>query len=229
MLSTFLKTASLKGNLVYVGGTSASANSSAPSFSLTSLSGGIDTKPSIGDIVIVCLDITDSTTRTFTCSTGYIKIANLKATNTYSSQLAVFYKVLTTAETSVSFGGLGTTQFSCFCAHVWRGVDSVSPLDATSVTLINSSNGIPNASSITTTTNNAVVLAVGSVSIVAAGSLTVPTGMENMKGATQSSMSIGIASIALSSVGTYDPPQFNGGTTSTSASSCTVTMALRTS
>lgn len=215
--------------LQFVGGVGlSSASTQTPSFSLTGLSGGLAASPAPGDIVIVAVSFKDNTDRNIQCTTsGYTEVADLyynAATN--DSQLGVYYKVLSLAETSVAFN-LGVNVASFLACHVWRNINAT-PLDATTTTT--ESRSPPNPASITTTTDNAVVIAIGGGAAGGGtiGTITAPTGMENLFSASSSSVAgIGIASILIASPQTYDPAAFGGFSASTSDGACSATLALR--
>lgn len=223
------KSAAEESFLVFVGGSSARGSSTAtPSFSLTSLSGGVASSPQSGDIVIACVAFENGTNRDIECTTsGYTEIADLYQNSDNDGQLGVFYKVLSGSDTSVAFD-IKTAQEAGFVVHVWRNISNI-PLDATSTTSTN--NGRPNPPAITTVTNNAVVIAVGA----SGGSLddqlsnpTVPSGMTNFfQNNLSNESAIAIASVLVSSPSTYDPAQFGGFSTATKNGACAVTIALR--
>jgi hypothetical protein len=233
MLAKFLKGATASANnLRFVGGVAiANASNPTPSYSLTSLTGGLASAPAIGDIVIACITIKDSTNRDLQCTTsGYTEIIDLHTSGfSNNSQLAIYYKVLTAADTSVAFD-LGVSTASRFACHVWRGINAT-PLDTTAESSIGNS-GPPNAPPITTVSSNAVVIAVGAQ---AAGGVpdnivqpTTPSGMGNFfQSFSSTTFGIAIASILLPSAGTYDPPAFGGFSTSSSNGICVATIALR--
>jgi hypothetical protein len=240
MLTNRLKASSLAApqvSLTYVGGASGSGSSATPSLSLTSLTGGIASSPSAGDIVIACFGYNGGTDIDIEVTTsGYTEIADLYGSNTSSNGLGVFYKVLSSAETSVDFSGGGVNNG--YCVHVWRNIDST-PLDATPTTsVVTTTSRFTDAPAITTTTSNAVVIAIGSVSGTTTGSsgilaLTVPSGMTNfVQNGVQSGanrVSVAMASALVASPSTYDPAQFGGGSrfATTAIASCTATVALR--
>lgn len=233
MLWTRLAAATAGGlGLQFVGGNAFSnASSSTPSCSLTGLTGGLASAPAAGDIVIACIAFKDSVNRDISCTTsGYTEIADLYSNDTNDSQLGIYYKVLTAAETSVQFD-LGTPANSRFAVHVWRG-QNATPLDATTTTATgDGGTGRPNSPSITTITSNAIVIAVGCMagsSTNALASPVVPSGMENFFSVNSTTDSaIGIASALRSTAGAYDPPNFGGFSTSSSNAWCAATIALR--
>jgi hypothetical protein len=225
-------TAAGPAGIQFVGGRAAvsSTSTATPTFDLTGLSGGIASAPSAGDIVIACISLKSGTDRDIQCTTsGFIELADLYANGTNDSQLGVFYKVLSTAETTVSFSFvLSTTSY--FAVHVWRG-QNATPLDATRTTTTNTTSGRPNAPAITTVTPGAVVIAVGAAAGASAtplSNLTAPTDMVNFFQSTEAdTASVGIASALRPTAGAFDPPTFGGGSTNTANSSCAVTLALR--
>lgn len=220
----------LASNLQFVGGRAASGSSTqTPSFSLTTLSGGLASSPSVGDIVIACITIANDTNRNLQCTTaGYTEVADLygSSTNTLDSQLGVYYKVLTAADTSVAFD-LGISTTSRCAIHVWRGVNTT-PLDATTTTAVNG-NGVADPPSITTTTANSVVIAIGAVPDTNAGP-GAPSGMVNgFSISSFGSYGIGIASVLVPSPSAYNPAIFLNGNSDSGLSALAVTMALRSS
>ena len=237
MLSKFLRaSAGVSRGLVFVGGESRNEDSAVqtPTFSLTGLDDGIASAPSIGDIVIACIAFKDGTNRDIQCTTsGYIEVADLFQSDSNSINFAVYYKVLTAEDTTVSFD-LGAARTSEFVVHVWRG-QNATPLDATTTTTTSANTGIPNSPSITTVTNNAVVIAVGAAAGGTTGQaaqltdLTVPSGMTNfqVQMSLTTSVGIAIASIARPTAGAYDPPTFGGGNGNALNSMAACTIALR--
>lgn len=206
----------------FVGGkTATAAGTQTPSYSITGLTGGSASDPASGDIVIVAVAFNSGTNGDITCTTaGYTEVTDLFEN---PINLAVFYKVLSAADTTVAFD-LGVSIASRIAVHVWRNINAT-PLDATSVTDINK-NGTENCPAITTVTNGAVVLAIAGVAGDGISALTVPLGMQNLFQSSSSTIALGIASRARSTAGTYNPPTFDGGG-GDGDSVAAVTMALR--
>jgi hypothetical protein len=129
MLATLLKASQTSGsfNIAYVGGTTGTTTGGTDNWtvSLTSLSGGLATSPSIGDLVVVYYGIgatSDSLSPTV-ASTGYELIATRGANDSNDANLGVSYKVLSTAETEVVLVGTGSTaRGGAVAVYVWRGV-----------------------------------------------------------------------------------------------------------
>lgn len=221
MLSNMLKTAATypAGAPQFVGGITGTSSSQTPSFSLTSLSGGLASRPAIGDIVIAVIGFSNATNRDIQCTTaGYTEVADLFAN---PLQMGVYYKVLTTAETSVAFN-LGVVATSNFLVHVWRQINST-PLDATSTTATTA-----NPPDITTVTPLAVVIAISQgANSFGTPTLVGNTGLLNTFTATRTAGLAGsrmvIASKLVSLPSTYDPPALMNSATI----GISTTMALR--
>jgi hypothetical protein len=238
MLTKFLRgaLAAADTEVTFVGYALASASAHPTSISLTSLSGGIATSASAGDIVFAVRAFKNATNRTFTCNTsGYTALTDLYANDTNDAQLGVFYKVLTTAETTVQISNSGSVSNGAIGVFVFRGVDTSTPLDVTSTTATITNSGRPDCPSITSVTDNSLILAIGS----AAGAggnplsdLTAPSGMSNFyqvrtgEGTSDQTV-LGMATFLQTTAGAYNPSTFKGGSTSSSNSACAVTIALR--
>jgi hypothetical protein len=203
---------------------------------LTGLTGGLASSAIAGDLVFVINAVKGGTNATFTVSTsGYTQLVDLYANSTEDSNMGVFYKRLTTAETSVTISNSQDWARNVVAVIVWRNVNSTTPFDATRTTATFTNTGRPDPPSITTVTNNAVVFVLG----MAAGALfsplsdlTAPSGMSNfyeiLTGVnTNNQAAFGMASILRATAGAYNPPTFGGGSTSSSASAIAVTIALR--
>jgi hypothetical protein len=233
MLASFLKGATaVAAGLQFVGGVGLSSTATqTPSFSLTSLTGGLASAPAAGDIVVVSVSFQDATDRNIQCTTtGYTEVADLfqAQTNSFNApiQLGAYYKVLSTAETSVAFN-LGVSAASTFVCQVWRRINAT-PLDATTTTAVGVG-ALPDAPAITTVTNGAVVIAIGSSGVIAQVAPTAPTGMGNLFSAAVGGNQIAIASEVRPAAGTYDPATFGGfnGGGPSSWNFCAATIALR--
>lgn len=224
MLHHAMRAAAGKSKLVFVGGAGLNvASTSTPTFSLTGLTGGIASSPSSGDIVIACIGVNNTTDRNIQCTTsGYTEIFDLFNS---PAQFAAYYKILTSAETSISFN-TGIAVVPRCCIHVWRNPNATQ-LDVTSTTNSTTLNA-PDAPSITTVTNNAVVIAMGRHEAGSGGSaLTAPTGMENFFQNSSTFSGTCIASIFVNPAGVYDPPAFGGGGGTTPLRNLGASIAIR--
>lgn len=222
--------------LQYVGGataTKAGATSGNSTISLTSLTGGISSSAAAGDIVIAAFATGSSVVRTLSITDGtnaYTLIGSALYSNlTTDTNLRVAYKVLTGADASVTFGPTGNAaDAGAMAVHVWRGVDTATPLDVTATKATGTSTGRPNPAAITPSTSGSVVIAVGAAS-AGTGAVFTSSDLSNFRTATSADTydaMIGIGSYAWTS-GAFDPAQFGGGTTDAGDSWAAITLALR--
>jgi hypothetical protein len=235
MFSKLFKTATHPTKIEFVGHLIEQGTSNPATLSLTNLTGGLATFAIAGDIVIAMRAFKGANNETISCNTsGYTLVADLYSDSFEDSQLGVFYKVLTSNETSVELSNTGGAVGGVNAVYVFRYISQTNPLDATSTTATGTG-GIPNCPAITTATSNSVVVAIGS----AAGSsgsplsdLTAPSGMTNFYqlrvGAGLNNQTVlGIATLLRPTAESYDPPAFGGGTLDGDCSFCAVTIALR--
>lgn len=153
------------GSLVYVGGASGGAIDGANvTISLTSLTGGIASAPSEGDLVLVFggHSYSSSSTGAGVTNSGYSTPDRVTSNSHAVAETHKFMGV--TPDTSVT--GIGPsaagssfpgTHVATYVVHVWRNVDPSTPLDAATVKVHQDSIN-PNPSAITTVTDGAVVL-----------------------------------------------------------------------
>jgi hypothetical protein len=225
--------------LTYVGGTSGQGTGSSYTVSLNdTLTGGSDSSPSAGDIVVVisAFGATASSAPTITGNTfgSYTPAHNaLYANDTWDVNYRAFYAVMgstpdtqitATRTSSAAYGGATVVQ-------VWRGVDPANPLDVTSTTATAGNASRPNPPSITPTTSGAIIIAGGAGTQGTTGAaFTVFSGMSNgisvKSDGTTADIGVLMASFAWTS-GAYDPAAATGATTSTSAAWAASTLALR--
>ena len=168
----------------YVGGASGGNTTSPLTISLTSLTGGIDTQPREGDVVIVIVgDATQTDQNKGLGTGGYTAIKDLFVKgSTYYDNSYSFYKVMgSTPDTSVvtptsSSSSLGLST----CVQVFRGVNITNPLDV--AVTFNTGGGVnPQNAAITPITPGALVVVMATkTSSATARSATVPTGYTNL-------------------------------------------------
>lgn len=164
-------------------------------------------------------------------TTGYSELADLFANDADECNLGVYRKLMgatpdSTAETAtVATGGVPKGAAVC---HVWRGVDTTTPEDATTTTATAVNSAIPNSPSIITVTANAIVLsAVGSSQFDA--TVTAPAGYANQVDITgpDTRALAGIASKSIASPGTEDPAAWTDITDAATEAWCAATVAIR--
>lgn len=222
--------------LTYVGGNSAAVAGSTTvgaSMSLTALTGGSGSTAQTGDIVVVLVGIGSQGVNAPTMSTtGYTTIATLYADDTNDANLLVAYKVMGgTPDTVVDTNPSGNNARALAAAvHVWRGVDTTTPLDVTSTTATGINTGQPTPPAITPVTSGSVIICCGVSGEANPASATFTTAtlsnfVANGSSDTNST-NVGIGSFAWSS-GTYTPATFGGGSLSSANSWAAVSLALR--
>jgi len=135
--------------------------------SLTSLTGGTDTQPSAGDIVVVINGSSQYVVYTGTANlpTGYTNISGEDVrSDTASSHGRVSYKVMSaTPDTTLTIPG-GTGNANCagsVSILVFRGVDQLTPLDVVYQKSLITNTVKANPPSITPSTPGAVIVAGG--------------------------------------------------------------------
>ena len=101
MLGTFLKGATAAVGLEFVGSNAFAQTTT--TYSITGLTGGIDTAPRAGDLVVACVGVGTGNAPTLTNTQGYTKAAQERDTGASNGIVTgVFYKVLDTEETSIT-------------------------------------------------------------------------------------------------------------------------------
>jgi hypothetical protein len=124
-----------------------------------------------------------------------------------------YKKMESSPDTSVTcIGSTNTDDATVYVVMVFRGVDTTTPIDATTTTASSfGAGGSPNPPSITTVTDGAAVIAVGHQS-VDDSTITAPSGYGNLVNATQSetlSTSVGAAWVAKATAGAENPGSFS--------------------
>lgn len=220
---------------IYVGGTTGTYNgaNSTLTVSLTSLTGGISSSPSEGDLVVVGWGGTSTVNFTKSIS-GWTNVFDLYADDTRDANLFAAYKIMTaTPDTSIVVpGGFGTASSMGVCVQVWRNVHGTDTTAGTATSTTAIDTGRPDAPAITTTAADALIIVIGAgTDDTAVTALTAPTGSSNFLSASLAGstygINVGMASVVLSSVQTYNPATFGGGSTTTSDSYCAATLAFR--
>lgn len=149
--------------VTYVGGLTASGPGTTSTINVTI--SGISMQE--GDLVIVAFatgSTTDISYRISDGTTDYTQIADLFANDTYDTNLQVGYKFMDAEPDSTVRipGGSGSANDAYTIAvHVWRGVDTTSPMDVTPVTLTQTNTALVNPPAITPVTTGAQILIAG--------------------------------------------------------------------
>ncbi|MDI6733945.1 MAG: hypothetical protein QMD50_00420 [Patescibacteria group bacterium] len=223
--------------LEYVGGASGTGTGATYSVSLTGLTGGIGSSAAAGDLVIVVTGWASAADGNpgVTTPTGYTEVYDLYKSDTRDVNMSVNWKIMGgTPDTSVTVSGHNNAaNGGATVVHVWRGVDSTTPMDVTPPTGVTAANASsPDSPSITPVTSGAYVLSVGmGTGDTTPLTKTAPTGYGNAlsvagNGSTMSIIA-NIASKVWSGSGAEDPAAWTGGETSTSDSWAAGTLAIR--
>jgi len=177
-----------------------------------------------GDIVIVGRSCDNDTTNLTIVTAGYTVISENHAVGDPDYYVAL--KIMgASPDANVEVNAGDTGNSSPTVVQVWRGVDIVTPQDATA-TVANGASGMPNGGAITTATDEALVFVFGGLDDVDS-TPTAPSGYSNLtfvNGTIAAGSCSMIASRIVPSAGAEDPPIFGGAESETWR---TVTIALR--
>lgn len=171
----------------YVGGV-ASGRAGATGTTTQSLSGtltgGSNTSPSEGDLVVVWCSTGADTTATTTLAVSGDN-SGAYSNETLQSQLGTTYDAYSqlnwfrqgaTVDTSLTIPSSGSVRNAQrWAVHVFRGVDSATPWDVASVNTSGTASGRPNPGSINPSTSGAWILWLGSSSAATGAAYTAPT------------------------------------------------------
>lgn len=220
-------------SITYVGGKTANTAGTTSSFdvSLTDLSGGIDTQPSTGDLVLIGYAVgTTGGSNYDEQMTGYTRHQDLfESESTFNANLAVYYKFMGgTPDTTATFPPTGTlARAGAITIQVFRGVLS-SVFDVTTTTNTADNFGRPTPPPITPSSEDSVIVCIGSAShnnTFTNGQL---SNFLTDAGSDTYNATIGSGIYEWTS-GTFTPSQFGGGSTSDLYAWCAVTMVLKAS
>ncbi len=218
----------------YVGGKTAGfgGGTSDNTVTLTGLTGGSDTTPQAGDIIIIGFSAgynTNALSLTIV-SSGYTTIGPVSGLDSYDTTLVGGYKIMGStpdAEVVVS----GTTDANAagvVTIHVWRGVDASTPMDVAPVTDSDINGGQPTPPAITPVTSGAIIVMMGaSAGGTTAGVFT--SGLSNFitRYQTDTYRTAGGVGSENWTGGTHTPTQWGGNSTNVAYAWAAITLALR--
>lgn len=235
--------ASLPAGLQFVGATSDTFNGFGTGTHTVSLSGtltgGLGSSPAAGDIVLIAYGANGSTNQTLGVSTsGYTEVANLYANDSLDMNLGAYYKMMSgTPDTQVDLLPNGDAGSGSSCAaviHVWRGVNTGTPMDVAVTTATGANAGSPNPPAITPVTAGAKIIVFAGATGLNGGVALSQTGSElsNFRSVysdhgdtSNNDCTVAMGSAAWTS-GAFDPVALVG-QANAADSWCAVTMALR--
>lgn len=163
LFQKLLKPANAATGIQYVGGyvmssTTMTSNVSVP---LTSLTGGVASSPSTGDLVTLYFGVShNSTTPPTPTATGYSTIALLNSNDSHDALLLVSYKLLTAADTSITINAnsVSGNALSVYVS-VWRNIDATYPFDVAATTATGQNSVLANPPAITPVTSGSYIIA----------------------------------------------------------------------
>lgn len=226
--------------IAYVGGQSGNSIGATGNTQVDfALTGGIDTIPRAGDLVIISFSCSDNSNKTLTIQDAasggndytYAGGGDLYQNgSTYDSNFVVGYKRMGATPDAQAFlaGGDGTGG-RAWTVHVFRDVDPNSPLDVSAVTTGGTGTHLADPNSILPSTSGAwiYVAGAGATATGAAFSAGYLSAFLTDSGADSQDSDVGAGYVTWTS-GSYDPAAFTGGGTDAAADSWNaVTLALR--
>lgn len=228
--------------ITYVGGQSGKRAGSTSATDINfSLSGGIDTLPREGDLVVIGVSVGAADTNNPSCSiSGYTALTQLLSTDQifvsyqHSTSLNVSYKFMgSTPDTLFSLPSSGSANNGqTYTIQVFRGVNSSTPLDVTPTSALGENTTRCNPASITPTTIGAwILICGGGAALTISAAYTAPANYtvfltQAQADTTDSVIGSGYRDTAWSS-GAEDPAGYTGGSTSADSSWACYTIALR--
>lgn len=230
------------GAIGYVGGTALGfpGTTSTTNVSLTSLTGGFGTAPEENDLVLVYYGVAaQGIADALNISVGS-SFTNLSGGNaqfadgtTFDTNMATGYKIMgSTPDTSVTLSQTFNVQNAgAAVVHVFRGVDTTTPLDVTSTTASASGTLLANPPAITPVTAGAVIVAAGAGASNRAAAFYSSSSLSSFRVASAddtNDIAVGAGLFLTWTSGSYDPSAFTFSTSdATSASNVSRTIALR--
>lgn len=223
----------------YVGGQTALITATSGAQTITfNLTGGIASTPGTDDLVLVSYAegaSGDINLASAISTSGYTQVAELFSNDSNDANLAVFYKVMgVSPDPSVRAKAPDSSQNGAACViHVFRGVDTTTPLDTTSTTATGINTGNTDPAAITPATSGNVIIPFG---CYAEGnvvrSYASPSYLSNFRQVNRVGTSYGIVTgsgyVTGQSAGvSYNPAVWAANNDSTSYSWAAVTLALR--
>lgn len=226
-------------SISYVGGQTAAGPSTALPLTVTfALTGGTDAAPLAGDLVVVTLCLTYAAASIEgviqnASAVDYTLAATDYGVDVNDCTIRVAYRFMPgTPETSCVLDDVSATDRYAYTIHVYRGVDTSSPMDVAAVTANGNNTHLANPGSITPVTPGAWVHVGGAASCTAQGSVYTTTDLTNfistLYGTGSYKPKVGAGYYPSWTSGAFDPAVFTGGgTDSTDNSWAAVTLALR--
>lgn len=231
MLHHRLRGVGKERDLVYVGGNIGVYDGNANfSVSLTTLTGGVASSPSAGDIVVVAYaEVATTNTDMSVVTSGYTELADLYSSDSSDANLGIYAKLMgSSPDTAVIVTGGNETLYSA-AVQVWRNTNVTSGIVAPVATATGTNTGRPNPPAVTPTVPGSVVLVVGAGTIDSGTSalLTAPSGITLFQTISHEYLALGIGAYVGWTSGAYDCGVFGGGGNNTYDSWCAASIILK--
>ena len=204
------------------------------------LTGGTNSTPSVGDLVVVTYVVGSTADRALTITTSTGAIAYTLAGSelysngtTYDTNLRVAYRTYASGNgTGIILSGTGSTaDAGRYTIQVFRGVSQTTPMDATPVTASGTATGRPNPGSIVPVTSGAWVVICGGGAAGTGANYVAPANFTTnfLTGFTadNNDAMVGAGYWSGWTSGAVDPAAYTGGTANAADSWAALTLALR--
>jgi len=224
--------------LTYVGGTSGTGTGASYTVSLNgTLTGGSNSSPQTGDLILVFIGQSNSTTVTSTCSGNtsgaYPTIsAYQNQADTYDANLDSYYRFAgATPDTTLTIARTNNTTYGCATVvQVWRGAHSTTPFNVTPTVAAASNSSVANPAAITPTTAGSMIVYCGHGTQTSTGTAYTTAGTYPISAKGDGSTSDAIIMVAAYTAwtsGSYDPAAFAGSTTTTACAWAALTVVIQ--
>lgn len=198
--------------------------------SLTGLTGGLDAAPLAGDMVIgIAAVADDANDLALGVGSGYTLIGSeLKGPNV-GPNLRAAYKVMSgSPDTSITFDLGAVGKPGVVAARVYRGFNPSTPIDVTTTTATGGSNSSKaNPPAITPVTPGSLIFSIGAGGSSGSFSAFTSADLSNFSTLLNGLTNLGFGDAAWSGSGSFDPAQFDGGSTNLNDGWAAITLAIR--
>lgn len=229
--------AAAAGGPTFVGGGTDSQNGGTDcSISLTGLTGGSGSTALENDLVIAVVSFSSgfSDSNMLMTTSGYTEVADLFANDTNNANLGVFYKFMGATPDTTAVGGADNDSSGyglTMALHVWRGIDTTTPMDVTATTATGLNSGVADPPSITPSTSGAIIIICGGNATDQGTNAFTHSVFSNVFSigydGSSGDSAAGIASYDGWTSGAYNPAAFGFSGSGSTDGWCAVTMALR--
>lgn len=192
------------------------------------LTGGIDTSPRAGDLVVAIAAATTAGDTALGVSTsGYTSISELYYNNGADANLEASWKIMgDTPDTTVDIT-CSPAENLVGAVAVWRFVDSATPLGGVTPTTAASITGRPNPAAITPTTPGSTVAVVAMCAGNGSSTAMTSPDLENFQEDGGTFTRIAVGEIARWASGAVNPGAFTAGSTDVNDSYAAITFVIK--